>query len=278
LIDAYVRDELDPGDRPRFERRFLTAPERRENVAFAGILNACLSSRTRRPAISQAPAALPSTPAPFPSRRRVDRRVAGLYFSTAAALALAAVAAFLLIETAGMRKQIERFQAERLAIEQREESLERRLTDEIAHSKGLVKELERARAESSRVARELSGLRRSTAGRAQGRVVLALLAPGQGRSEEQPARVKLSPGAGVVRLSLALRDSSYDRYAVAVQTVEGQTLLTRTDLKPQVSRNTVVITLPARMLTRSTYLIRLSGINAGGQKMLDTYFFNIVRK
>src|SRR4051812_32624051 len=38
LIDAYVRGELAQADREAFERRFLTAPQRRGKVEFARAL------------------------------------------------------------------------------------------------------------------------------------------------------------------------------------------------------------------------------------------------
>ena len=87
----------------------------------------------------------------------------------------------------------------------------------------------------------------------------------------------LSPRTREVRLNLTIGDSLFDRYTAEVQTAEFETVLTLTNLKPRTTAGkAVVITIPARLLTRSNYLITLSGIgDDGGRKIVATYFFSV---
>jgi hypothetical protein len=277
LIDEYARDHLPPGDRLRFERHFLSAPGRTESVAFARVLNACVLKRVARPAalaqISHSSAAVTRQQPTHTSRRRVIVH----YVSTIAALLLALGVGLLLIDARSLRRQIGRSQAEMAELEQRKGEIQRQLDDQIALNEARAREMDRERAESSRIERELSNLLHSVGGPARLGVLSVTLLPGESRGADQAARVRFSPRIQQVRLSLAIEGPSYDRYIAEVQTPERETLFTRTNLRPQTGK-AVVITLPARLLTGTNYMVRLSTAADGGQKILDTYFFTVVRK
>ena len=279
LIDEYVRGALAPDDRLRFERHFFNAPNRRESVAFAGVLNACLSARISQSAATEASMAQLNAPVTHLSRSRsLNLRMAMPYISTFIAVALASVVALLLIKTAELRKQIEQFQVERAALDQREGSLQMRLADQVARSNSLAQELERERAESSRRAQEPVSRQVPTAKPVQ--LAVASLAPGRSRGEESTQTVMLSPRTRLVQLTLTIGDPLFDQFSAEVQTAESKTVRTLTNLKPGTTDGrTVVITVPARLLTRSDYIIALSGVaDNGDRKRVATYFFNVVRK
>jgi cell division protein FtsB len=285
LIDEYVRGALEPDDRHRFERHFLNSADRRESVAFAGVLNACLSSRVS--GASEKTVATVQSIAPVTRRSRsrsLDLRMAMPYLSLFIVAALASAVALLLIKTTELRKQIEQTHAERDALEQREASLQLQLNN-------LAKELERERVESSTRERELARRQRPIAGPVQGGVVSLALASGLSRdAESNVATVTLLPRTRKVRLSLRIGDPLFDQYIAEVQTLVAsepafstsrfKTVRTQTNLKPGTTDGrTVIITIPAGSLTRSDYLVRLSGVGADGdRKIVDTYFFKVTRK
>src|SRR5262245_34616139 len=91
LMDEYVRGVLSPQDRIRFERHFMSAPERRESVAFAEVLNASLSSRVSQNTPTSA--GVKAGTLPLSSIRSFDLRTGLLYLSTIIIVSLSIVAA-----------------------------------------------------------------------------------------------------------------------------------------------------------------------------------------
>lgn len=67
LIDDYVGDELSGDERLKFERHFLSTPERRRQLSFARALNRYVSESETKEVVGQEEASAPTTLAPTPA-------------------------------------------------------------------------------------------------------------------------------------------------------------------------------------------------------------------
>ena len=277
LIDGYVREALDAGDRLRFERHFLRAPGRAESVQFSRVLNACVARRIARSDAGTEDRLPDALATPLRIGKAGERRTTIGYVSAIALLLLALGVALLLVETRALRREIGRSRADMADLEKRKDELQQRLNDQIALNENSARELERQRMESSKIEQELSDLRSSMEGSGRLAILSVTLLPGESRGQERSSRLKVSPDIREVRLSLAIEEPLCDRYVATLQTSELETVLTSPNLKLK-SRggNTVTFVLPARLLTRSNYLVRLSGITGSNPKLLDSYFFTVV--
>lgn len=89
------------------------------------------------------------------------------------------------------------------------------------------------------------------------------LVPGTFRSSEQETEIKKRDDIRIVELRLRLVQAQrYSRYQAEVRRVSGDESFTIRDLPAEL--NAVRLRLPANFLYRGHYLIRLSGITAGG--------------
>lgn len=283
LIDDYVRGQLESDDALRFEQHFMSAPGRRESVEFAKALAAAVTSGRALPAegasspeghVALPPNGLSQDPSSY-------SRPITLYLSASAVLLLVLAVGWLLVNTARLRNQLDRAQIETSRLQQSEERLAQDLEEQTRRNEDLARDLELERAKSARIGREPSQREQLGAPQTESDLVSVLLKPGLTRSQDEPPLVRLSLGIRRIELKLKLpvRAASYSRYRAELQTVELQTVWSKADLKTDASNNnTVVITVPAQSLTRSDYLVRLSGIAADGtQKILNTYHFKVVQ-
>ena len=162
LIDEYVHDALPDGDLVRFERHFLNGPDRSESVAFARVLNACVSRRVGRPVTRPAASVSGTSATPHPAVRASGWRRVAAYLPTFSVLLIVLVTAILLIETRTLRRQIERSRTETAGLEQRKDDLQQQLMDQIARNESQALALEREQANVAKLTRELSTLEHST--------------------------------------------------------------------------------------------------------------------
>jgi hypothetical protein len=189
---------------------------------------------------------------------------------------LALAAALLLIKTTELRKRMAQIQLDRAEFE----SVKEQLADQVARNKTLAEELERRQLESPPKAQEPVDNQRPTADPGGLGLVSLALNPGRTRDGGRSSTVILTPRTRQVRLRLALGDSRFAGYKAEVQNAEFKTILFFDKLKPGApGGGTVVITIPAELLTRSDYLVRLSGVSSDGdQRIVHTYFFAVARK
>jgi hypothetical protein len=98
------------------------------------------------------------------------------------------------------------------------------------------------------------------------------------RGTDDSPRLTIPPQTDLVELQLEVTDSDYQHFRVELQTRSGATLQTSDNLplKIQHGAPTVSVRLPARLLTPTNYLLKLSAPDADQEvKILHQYYFSI---
>lgn len=263
LIDQYAQGETAGRERESFEGHFLNAPERRERVEFARALSRCISAEKIR---ERSKATSSSRRKPVWQGRLIQA------FSICAVLLLAVSSVWLLIETSRLRAQTEQQQSE---FRQREEELERQMSEQLSRNQEMARQLERDQTEIAQMEQEIARLQRG--GLSESNVASLALVAGLSRDQNQIATANLSPATKSLRLELETEGESYRSYRAGVQTAGGQTIWSRDSLRARRDGKSVVIILPAALLNRSDYVVALDGRTSGGYERISTYHFRVVR-
>jgi hypothetical protein len=252
LTDEYARGEMSNPDREKFEEHFLSSPERRESLAFAQALNRYLSTHEQR---------TPARPGLFP-RPPVFMEVALM----AAVIVLVVAVGLMLRTNTQLREQVEQNRSQRAQAEQR--------------AAMLTRQMEQQQEQLNRLEQELARLEPLI--RQGGSDLLSLvLTPGLSRASDQTPTLNLAPGIHRVRLDLKIEDGSYRSYHAELQTAEGGVVWNREDLKTRRTghQQVIQIVLPAVLLTRSDYLVMLTGTSSTGTTdKIGTYHFSVMNK
>jgi hypothetical protein len=197
-----------------------------------------------------------------------------------ATLVLAACSIMLLIDNAGLKKQMLEQQA---SLSREEESLRQQLGEQMERNEEMARQLEQSQNEAARIEQELSRLKQET-GHHQERpapIIASLsIAPGSVRDKGQVNRVRLTTDVQQLKLGLKLQGEDYQSYRIDVQTVEGKSIWKEANLRARqrAGEKSVIATLPARHMPEGDYLVRLSGAAAGGgYEEVATYYFTILR-
>ena len=106
------------------------------------------------------------------------------------------------------------------------------------------------------------------------------LTPGAVRDAGEMKRVVIPDNADVVQLRLELAADEYPSYRAMLLTDDGREVFTGDRLKAETAGSVKVVALsfPAKLIARSDYQVKLSGVNAGGnQEDIGRYYFRIVK-
>jgi hypothetical protein len=255
LIDAYVRDELSPDLRQRFERFFRASPRRREQIQFAEALLQAVDSRP--------PLSVRSETRPFASERRLG------FFTGYRQAILAAAALALLIAGSWFVVHL---------IRQRQRA-------EIITSSGPLPEPSAAPAptgssQSPGPSPTASPTRTSSP---ESKPVLAIFVVTSNlvRGSTETQKLLVPKNATMVQLQLSVDGPRYKNYSAVIQTPEGVEVLRARQLKSESNKSghMVLISIPANLLGNGDYIIRLSGqtgeneiVNAGN------YYFRVEKQ
>jgi hypothetical protein len=281
LIDEYVKGKLSSDERESFETHFLSAPERRDKLAFAKSLNRYIAEAKTSQSADVGGAdneAARSRKAIFWPRLIHSR--AAIAVIIIAALALITSAIILLTENARLRERIVEQQA---SLNRSEEESRQRLGKEMERNKELARQLEQSQNEIFRTEQEMSRYKQEN-GRhreiAASGIASLIIAPGSVRDTGQSYRMDLANHIQRLRLELRLEGENYESYRAEVETVEGKSIWKAANLRARqgAREKTIVTTLPARQLLEGDYLVTLSAaIAGGGYEEVATYFFTILR-
>lgn len=290
LTDEYVQGGLNKRERERFESYFMSAPERRESVGFAEALHRHISEKEmlRRGEIGDA------------SHRWFRWRQAGSGFERSwntavvasligAVLLLATATTLLLIQTSRLRMEASQLRNERADWVRSEEELKRQVGEQQARNEELAKQLNEEQARLQKTEQDLSKLkqaRKASRDASGANVVSLLLLPGMGRgigvsaSGNKYHQANITREIKWVRLELEVEED-YKLYKAEVLTAEGEAVTRLDNLRLRLRRDKKIVELklPARILTKSDYLVALSGLIAGQQyEKTGTYYFTVVRR
>jgi hypothetical protein len=121
-----------------------------------------------------------------------------------------------------------------------------------------------------------NSLRREPGG--SGKVVAISLTPGQIREDGETKSIAIAPDTESVQLNLELPANEYQAYKAELLTSERQSLRVSEDLRPESvgGKKLINFTIPAELLRRDDYRVRLSGRSAaGGYEPLSSYTFRV---
>ncbi len=120
---------------------------------------------------------------------------------------------------------------------------------------------------------------RSSTPQEPGKILAFELTPGMVRSEGEIKQIVISPGADSVRFDLRIASvDQYQSYRAVLQTAEGSEKFRLDGLSAASTNSGIVVpfSLPARLLTRGDYYIKLGGRNPAGEyEDLPRYSFRI---
>jgi len=277
LMDDYLRGALTEEREERFKSYFLAAPERRQKLRFAKALKKRISEEApSSPGIEESP------------RRKHLSWLKGMSLPRFAAWAVAAlifvVGAWVAIENARLRRQIDSARAAQAEWLERARQSERRLSDEKQSNRELAQEIERGRSRSSKLEREVAILKQARkAGRAgiMGSVVSFALMPGLSREGDQSNQLEIPEGTGRVRLELYPEKVGHENYRAELRTREGNRIWSGNGLKLRktVLGDKVIADLPAAILAKGDYILMLRGVTGEkNQGRAGTYYFRVVKE
>jgi len=264
LVDSYARGRLSPQMRERFERGYLVSPGRRARVRFGGALAAKVDQIAASRSVDES--RLKNTSrwrlvSPLTGGRRV------LAFSMAVALMLLApVCAWLFIHNRRLQQDLARTRDAQTAEQQRERAAQLQLDSERTRTQELTAELERARAEAQPTP-GASEIPTPAAGSAAIASLVLMPAGIRGVDTGTPPTLVIPPGTQQVRLQLKLKENEYQNYQAVLQSVGGQKIFNRRQVKPLVNKSgaSFVFTLPASTFETGDYILSLKGSTRGGE-------------
>jgi hypothetical protein len=268
LVDAYASGELSGETLARFQSTYLSSAARREKVRFAEALLASGGGAAGAPAgdaaFGSARAAIPPSSNP-PNRSTQRSRIFALLrftlnwgFAGAACLMIAG-GGYLLLERQSLRSQLDRAQADRAALQQRERELQ--------------KQLEGQRPDANHRAAETGA-----PARAPRSVAILLLA--QTRGTGRVASIDVPPGIDRALLQLQLEFDDFPQYRAALKDPVTNQIVWRSQslTASSLGGNRVVSAgLPAGLLKPQNYTLELTGVPANGPaELIGSYPFKVV--
>jgi hypothetical protein len=261
LVDEYARGQLSAEMRDRFERGYMTGPERRERARFATALTMRVDSAERPPIVIAETRPLLAWLGGWPALR----------FSMAFAVLLIAVGGVWFI----LRSQRMPSPDVVSVPAANEETLPNaNLPQQDSTQPGPSSEI--GSVEPSVTPKSPQNAADDTAPRT---VFLALAVGGVRGSEGGRTPVLVIPrGTSQARLSLKPKENVYPSYRLSLQTVSGGQIASRSIAKPKDGAS-LVLTVPADKLTDGDHVLTLTGVGADGQTDdLSRSLFRVQRK
>lgn len=249
LVDSYVAGRLQVGERARFEKAYLSSPERAAKVHFARALDRHLA-------------------APAGSAGR-GPMVPWLLAAAAAFLAIAG--GTMAFQAVDARREVSRLLAERGSAQQRERDLRRQLEIVRGGDERLRRELAQVQSEKERLAADLAKLEKPDPG-----LVSFALVAGLVRDAGHQQVFTIPQGATKARLSMSIPADHYSSYSAVIRTPEGRDVWKQAGLTAPRTESTasLVVTVPAPALPSGDYILTVTGkTSAGLSETLADYAF-----
>jgi len=280
LIDEYVRNELSPAERQRFEKQFLASAERRKRVEFARALAGVIEEAIPQKIVvreSKSWSWMDSIYA-FINGLAPTARIA---FVSAVPLLLIG-AGYLGLETLRLRRELTEL---RTANQSQQNSQQQALELERHRNEELNAQLNQEKQQREQTDESLREL--SEAGDAVNPapppVIASLtLLPGLSRGGDNKPGLVLPDDARLVRLQIGIDpEEPYKSFGVDLRTSAGSQVWTRENLKARNRRGAraVGLTIPATALKSGEYELRLRGVTeSGAAEDVGFYYFNVRKR
>jgi hypothetical protein len=266
LMDEYVRGGLSPDRRERLEKR-LQLTQQDSRVKFARALSHWVRSAVARERRTQDARSPPWWVAIAEAFRARWLAVPG-----AAGLILAVVGGFLLFTQLGrLRNELRQMGLQQLALEQREQALQRDLQTERERNAEMRQQLE----SQARVAEEKSTPQEAAPPKTASFLLLASV-----RDARAGNRLAIKPDLESVLLQVRAEDGRYRGYQASLQTVDGKSVLRGSPMSPiqAPSGRLLSLKVAGRRLPPGGYILSVNGLNADGTSVaLGEYYFQVVK-
>lgn len=288
LVDAYIKGQLSEDALARFNSHYLASPRRREKVRFAETFLTFAEKptivRTAEPRET-----IPASPAagerilPKPSRRRLFTlpRLTLEWGFAAVALLLLLTGGYLILANLRLRNQMAQTQAERAAVDQRAQELQRQLAEQRSSDAETEKELSRVRERLAQLEQQLAtGQPSGKAATEQHNlnIIAFNLAP-QTRGVGQIVTLSVPPGTDYVALTLTLEADDFPAYQAALRNPATGNIIWRSGRLKTSGQRIVRVSLRASLFNPQNYVLELSGISATGTAdLVSSYPFRVVRQ
>ena len=288
IVDDYLNGHLSKDERERFERYFLSTPERQQKLSFARAFRRYVSvaSQATSPALSATVApSQPTSESGLFSFLHIRKPVLAWVLTAAVVLFLIGGSLFLFKNRP--RTQGSQTQAQQVT-PQEPQPLERKPEPpkQVAENpQGEQQQPSRTGTGPEKTIPHIAqkpdrGPNRETVG-PRPAILAFTLTPGMVRETGELKRVSVPQHAGPAQVTLNVRTGEYTQYSAALQTAEGQVLWTKKGLRVRATNNGPVIrlSLPAGLLKGGDYQLKLSGLTAQGMlEDVDMYPFRILSK
>ncbi len=279
LIDEYVRGEIPPHQRQKFESHFLASAERRRKLEFARALGSVTSESETLPAVQSFRARTTSIYQNSLLAFIRSLKPAMAFSMAAVALVVLIGAALLIRDGIRLRSQLGQLQAERQSQEARRQQLEKEMANERARNEELARQVEHQQQEES--AREPQREERKSVSTPSLVVALTLL-PGLSRGSNSVPSVVVSPAVRTVLLQVGVDpQDDYPRYRIEIHSPSGKQIWAQDKLSSRATRigRAIVLNLPASLLEGGRYELSVKGTSAAGtSEDIGYYYFEVLKK
>ncbi len=272
LIDDYMDGALSDREKEKFENIFLSAPERHQKLRLAKALKRYTAANRQKK--THWYIWLNAGQAFWRHQSRTLKWI------------LAASLLLLIGGSSWSTLQISRLQVA-LDQEQTEASKSQRQLKEIqSQNLKLAASLEHEQARRTQLEQEAANLKRAQMpgpslipGQIQTTLLTAILAPGRSRGSDGMQEINIPSGESVVKLDLKMEPLDYPGYNATLERIgkdKNRTVIaqqTESRLQGQFSG----LFVPAELMTRGDYVLRLSGITVTGKNEdIGSYYFRIL--
>jgi hypothetical protein len=260
LIDDALAGRLEARDLPRFYSHFLAAPERQRKLRFSRSFGRVIEA-------AQKPAEAPASSS-FKLLEALRYRPAFAYAAYALVLILLAGSAWSLFKVAELQRELRSATNQLTAIGRDREDLQRQLNETKTVSRNLQEQVR---------ATEAAGTVKPPAGP----LLLALsLVPGITRSSGDIPKLTLAPNTSTVQFFLLLLDDNFTAYRANLKDAEDREIWSKDKIPSTAGRDgkSVVLTVPAELLTNGDYSFTLLGLpSSGTPESVGRYSFHASR-
>jgi len=250
LTDEYLGGALSAHEQERFERHFLATPERHQKLRFARVLRKYIDGGRAAADSATTPVAAPPSSSWkrwLPSFLRTQRPA--VVFSLAITLLISMLCGFwIIIQTRRARNQPLRAQSQRAAVE------------------GELAELNSPQNQNPEIVSPF---------------FVVSLTPGLARGSGEITKVAVPAAASLVQFRLDTPSDEYRSYWAVLQKDDDTEIFTIKDLTAEGAGSSKIVALkvPARLLTRGDYSLRLSGLPPDGKsEEIGKYLFRVLNR
>jgi hypothetical protein len=271
LVDEYLHGTLSLHEQEKFDNHFLCTPERREKLRFSRSLQRYVSANAKKS---------PRTSWAWPhffEFLRASYATRGWSMATAVLLLLLG-GSWLSVRVQLLQRALE--QARELQGTGHQE-LQQQVAQLRERNDQLTREFQEQQRQHAELKQELAALKTSPPSRTTSSMVAFALLPIRLRDMGEVNKVVIPPQVKWVELRLGLEMGDYKKYQAVLRNAEGKEIWSQSMPKVPVQgvNETLALALPARLLSRDDYILKLRGMDSRGDfEDLATYQFRVVQK